>query len=158
MFDYVLPGGLSQKCTDTELSLALHKVTLFRWYFCARFLYTYSTMVMNANHGVLIVGGQKVRPSMTLRLPSLDDFTFAAIVVHSLHPATWGGICVRERHIKNIVPLFENDIRAYSSRTSAQESKTLFKGVLQMQAHLEYGSSTSDITHCIASPSIYNCR
>jgi hypothetical protein len=23
MFDYVLPGGLSQKCTDTELSLAL---------------------------------------------------------------------------------------------------------------------------------------
>jgi hypothetical protein len=91
---------------------------------------------MNANHGVLIVGGQKVRPSVTLRLPSLDDFTFAAIVVHSLHPATWGGICVRERHIKNILPLFENDIRAYSSRTSAQESKTLFRGVCRCKLTL----------------------
>jgi hypothetical protein len=65
---------------------------------------------------------------VTFRQPTLDDFAFAAIVMHSLYPATWNVICVRERHINNIVPLFENGIRAYHSRTSERESKTLFGG------------------------------
>lgn len=72
----------------------------------------------NLYHVFLIVRAQKARPPVTLRQPPLNDFAFAAIVVHSLHPAIWNVICVRVRRIKNIVPLFENDIRAYRSRTS----------------------------------------
>jgi hypothetical protein len=40
------------------------------------YVHVFCTRELNANYGISIVGVQKMRPSMTLRHPTLDDFAF----------------------------------------------------------------------------------